>query len=67
MDINSMFMAPKGCVRVVREDMDDGEVRILADFYFENLAFNFVKELRKDETFFIYTMWNNNGKEVCDN
>ncbi|XOU94284.1 MAG: hypothetical protein ACNFW9_05570 [Candidatus Kerfeldbacteria bacterium] len=59
------FVAPEGKFRIIHEDMRDGELEIVADFYKQLPAEQFTKGLIENSSDDdIFTLWDSSGKEV---
>ena len=58
------FKAPKGKFRIIFEDMDDGDLEIVADYHKVTLAQNAVEDLRKKYGGCVITLWDDRSQEV---
>ncbi len=56
--------APEGQFRIVREDMDDGELILIADFYNQSLAEKVVAQLAEDDDKNVFTLWDDQGNGI---
>lgn len=57
--------APSGQFRIIKEDMEDGDLEIVADYYHpQGRAEKAVKALREEDENNVYTLWNDKGEEV---
>ena len=59
------FKAPKEQFRIIKEDMDDGELIIIGDYYDENMAIMAVICLVEENDYNFFTLWDDQGNEIC--
>ena len=55
------FKAPRGEFRIIREEMSDGELSIIADFTTRNFAEWVMTHLREEKGEDVYTLCDENG------
>ena len=59
------FRAPSGQFRLMMEDMQDGEVKIIADYHILCIAQETTRTLRETASENeIFTLWDDQGKEI---
>ena len=58
------FRAPEGKSRIMKEDMEDGALEIVADFYHIPTARKITNFLQADDQEAVFTLWDDQGNEV---
>ncbi|HDQ22954.1 MAG TPA: hypothetical protein ENN28_03205 [Candidatus Uhrbacteria bacterium] len=58
------FKAPKDKYRITREDMNDGELHIVADIYHYDCALLIAEWLRAKDQESVFFLWDDKGQEI---